>query len=41
LGEEKAKEKKKRESVAIKSKESKENPIHFNEMDGVSLFESH
>jgi hypothetical protein len=38
LGEKKNKRKSKRESVVIKSKESKENSIYFNEVDGGKVF---
>jgi hypothetical protein len=34
----KNKRKSKRESVAVKSNESNENPSHFKEVDGVKLF---
>jgi hypothetical protein len=37
LGEEKGKRESKRESVAVKSNETKANPIHFNKVDGVGF----
>jgi len=37
----KKKNKRKRENIDVKSNETKENPTHFNEVDGERLFESH